>query len=82
MAASWAISPAPVSYTHLDVYKRQGEDQRFLLPAAALCGALLLSAASVLSKSVLPGQTLPIGIVTSLVGVPLFFTLILRRRRP
>ncbi|QQB33669.1 iron ABC transporter permease [Achromobacter deleyi] len=59
-----------------------GEDQRFLLPAAALCGALLLSAASVLSKSVLPGQTLPIGIVTSLVGVPLFFTLILRRRRP
>lgn len=59
-----------------------GEDQRFLLPASALCGALLLSAASVLSKSLLPGQTLPIGIVTSLVGVPLFFTLILRRRRP
>lgn len=58
-----------------------GEDQRFLLPASALCGALLLSAASVLSKSLLPGQTLPIGIVTSLVGVPLFFTLILRRRR-
>lgn len=58
-----------------------GEDQRFLLPASALCGALLLSAASVLSKSLLPGQTLPIGIVTSLVGVPLFFVLILRRRR-
>lgn len=58
-----------------------GEDQRFLLPASALCGALMLSAASVLSKSLVAGQTLPIGIVTSLVGVPLFFTLILRARR-
>jgi len=57
-----------------------GEDQRFLLPASALCGALMLSAASVLSKTLIAGQTLPIGIVTSLVGVPLFFSLILRTR--
>ena len=44
------------------------------LPAAGLgvVGALLLSAASVASKTLLQGQTLPIGIVTSLVGVPLF----------
>ncbi|MCW2303433.1 iron complex transport system permease protein [Rhodovulum sulfidophilum] len=58
-----------------------GEDQRFLLPTSALCGALMLSAASVLSKSLIAGQTLPIGIVTSLVGVPLFFTLIMRAKR-
>lgn len=58
-----------------------GEDQRFLLPTSALCGALMLSAASVLSKTLVAGQTLPIGIVTSLVGVPLFFTLILRTRQ-
>lgn len=57
-----------------------GEDQRFLLPTSALCGACLLSAASVLSKSLVAGQVLPIGIVTSLVGVPLFFVLILRAR--
>ena len=57
-----------------------GEDQRFLLPTSALCGALMLSAASVLSKTLVTGQTLPIGIVTSLVGVPLFFALILRAR--
>lgn len=57
-----------------------GEDQRFLLPTSALCGAFMLSAASVLSKSLVAGQTLPIGIVTSLVGVPLFFVLILRTR--
>lgn len=59
-----------------------GEDQRFLLPTSALCGACMLSAASVLSKSLVSGQTLPIGIVTSLVGVPLFFILILRSRKP
>ncbi|MGS0894584.1 FecCD family ABC transporter permease [Burkholderia stagnalis] len=57
-----------------------GEDQRYLLPASALCGACMLSAASVASKSVVAGQTLPIGIVTSLVGVPFFFVLILRAR--
>ena len=58
-----------------------GEDQRHFLPASALCGALMLSAASVLSKSVLPGLVLPIGIVTALVGVPFFFTLILGTTR-
>lgn len=57
-----------------------GEDQRFLLPTSALCGACMLSAASVLSKLLVAGQTLPIGIVTSLVGVPLFFALILRAK--
>jgi len=58
-----------------------GEDQRFLLPGSALCGAFLLSAASVASKLLIPGQSLPIGIVTSLVGVPMFFILILRKRK-
>ncbi|WP_311567897.1 FecCD family ABC transporter permease [Photobacterium arenosum] len=58
-----------------------GEDQRFLIPASALCGAALLSAASIAGKVVVPGQVLPIGIVTSLVGVPMFLALILRRVR-
>jgi len=58
-----------------------GEDQRYFLPMSAICGALFLSAASVLSKLVLPGALFPIGIVTSLIGVPCFFALILRTRR-
>lgn len=57
-----------------------GEDQRFFLPASALAGALVLSAASVLSKAVIPGLILPIGVVTALVGVPFFFALILGTR--
>jgi iron complex transport system permease protein len=58
-----------------------GEDQRSFLPASALYGALLLSLASIASKTVLPGAIVPIGIVTSLIGVPFFVWLILRNRR-
>jgi len=57
-----------------------GEDQRFLLPGAALSGALILSAGSILSKTIIPGTVIPIGIVTSLVGIPFFLYLILNRR--
>lgn len=57
-----------------------GEDQRFLLPGAALCGALLLSVGSVLSKMLIPGTIIPIGIVTAIVGIPFFLYLILSRR--
>lgn len=58
-----------------------GEDHRFYLPGAALAGALMLSLASIASKTVVPGVVLPIGIVTALVGVPLFMSIILGRKR-
>lgn len=57
-----------------------GEDQRFFLPMSALCGACLLSAASVAAKLIVPGTLFPIGILTSMIGVPFFFLLILRKR--
>ncbi|ACT05971.1 transport system permease protein [Dickeya chrysanthemi Ech1591] len=57
-----------------------GEDHRFYLPASALTGALVLSLASVASKNLLPGVIIPVGIVTSLVGVPFFLSIILRNR--
>ncbi|MFK3772144.1 FecCD family ABC transporter permease [Pseudomonas sp. NPDC089406] len=58
-----------------------GEDQRFLLPASALVGALLLSLSSIASKLILPGVIVPVGIVTALVGVPVFVALVFRRGR-
>ena len=58
-----------------------GEDQRFFLPASLLTGALMMSASSVVSKTLIPGAIFPIGVVTSLVGVPFFISLILRNRR-
>lgn len=58
-----------------------GGDHRFFLPASLLIGATLMSLASVASKTLVPGLALPIGIVTSLVGLPLFFGLIVRQHR-
>ena len=58
-----------------------GEDQRFFLPGSVICGALLLSATSVISKILIPGAILPIGVITALVGVPFFFALIFGNRR-
>ncbi len=58
-----------------------GEDQRFFLPVAMLCGALMMSLTSLISKTVTPGVIYPIGIITSLIGIPFFVSLILSVRR-
>jgi len=58
-----------------------GEDHRFLVPGSAICGALILSLASYMSKALLPGVVIPVGILTALVGVPMFLALIAFRRR-
>lgn len=56
-----------------------GEDQRFLFPASALVGALLMSLSSIASKLILPGVIVPVGIVTAFVGVPVFVMLVFKR---
>lgn len=56
-----------------------GEDQRALLPMSALTGAMLLAAASIVSKVLAQGAVIPVGIVTAVVGVPVLFALIMRR---
>lgn len=58
-----------------------GEDQRYFIPLAALVGALMLSLTSLISKSISPGIIYPIGIITSLLGVPIFISIIMRTRR-
>lgn len=57
-----------------------GEDHRFYLPGSALVGGVILSLASIASKNIVPGIIIPVGIVTSLVGVPFFLTVVLRRQ--
>ncbi|MEO9274068.1 iron ABC transporter permease [Marinomonas sp. 5E14-1] len=58
-----------------------GESHRFFLLGSTLCGALLLSLASIVSKGVIPGLVLPIGMVTSLVGIPFFIALIYQHQK-
>lgn len=55
-----------------------GEDHRFLLPASILTGALIMSLASAASKALVAGVTMPIGVVTAVIGVPVFLVLIFR----
>lgn len=58
-----------------------GQDHRFYLPGSILAGGLVMLLSSLLGKLILPGAILPIGIVTALVGIPLFFALIFSQRR-
>lgn len=58
-----------------------GEDQRFYIPVSALCGSALLSVASIVSKLIQPGLIFPIGIVTSIIGVPFFFAVVFKAGR-
>lgn len=52
-----------------------GSDNRKLLPAAAMAGALLLLLADLAARLLLAPAEIPIGIITSLVGAPLFIFL-------
>ncbi|MEM8665128.1 MAG: iron ABC transporter permease, partial [Pseudomonadota bacterium] len=58
-----------------------GEDQRVFLPVSALASALILSLASIASKAINPGVIFPIGMITALIGIPFFISLILTVRR-
>ena len=56
-----------------------GPDNRCLLPASLLAGALLLLAADTLTRAVLP-QEIPVGVLTALIGGP-FFCYVFRKRQ-
>ncbi|KAF0094295.1 MAG: iron complex transport system permease protein [Puniceicoccaceae bacterium 5H] len=58
-----------------------GPDHRFLLPASALLGGVLLLFADMVARTVVAPAELPIGILTSLLGGPVFLGLLLRRQR-
>jgi iron complex transport system permease protein len=58
-----------------------GGDHRFLLPASALVGGLLLLAADTVARTILSPVILPVGIMTSFLGVPFFVYLFLRRKK-
>ena len=58
-----------------------GSDHRFLLPCSIVLGACLLLCSDTLARLVLMPSEVPVGIVTSLIGVPFFLYLLLSRRR-
>lgn len=58
----------------------RGADNRFLIPGSAILGAAILSLADLVARVALRPAELPIGVVTSVVGVPVFLALLRRRR--
>ena len=56
-----------------------GSDHRYLLPASALGGATLLLLADTLARTILSPMLLPTGVLTAMLGVPLFLYLLNRK---
>lgn len=57
-----------------------GPDHHSLLPNAALLGAALLLAADMIARVIVAPAELPIGIITAILGAPVFLWILLRRR--
>ncbi|MGL4407089.1 FecCD family ABC transporter permease [Zoogloea sp.] len=55
-----------------------GNDQRLLLPASSLAGAVLLCGADTAARTVVAPIQLPVGVLTALIGVPVFLFLLSR----
>ncbi|WP_321912745.1 iron ABC transporter permease [Paraburkholderia sp. J11-2] len=57
-----------------------GNDQRMLVPAAALAGGVAVMGADLVARTVAAPAQLPVGVVTALAGVPVFLWMLLARR--
>ncbi len=58
-----------------------GPRHRRLLPVAALAGAVFLVWADTLARTVFTPRELPVGVVTAMIGAPLFAFILWRGRR-
>jgi len=57
-----------------------GGDNRFLIPVAGFFGAALLLAADTVARTVIAPESIPVGIVVSLIAGPLFLIMLLRKK--
>jgi iron complex transport system permease protein len=58
-----------------------GHDYRFLIPCSALLGSLLLLISDIIARMLMPPVILPVGIITSFLGAPLFLYLLIKGQR-
>ena len=79
VAVSGAIGFVGIIVPHL-LRLMMGPNHRYLLPAAALLGAIALLLADILSRTLIAPAELPIGIVMAILGGPFFLYLLLRNR--
>ena len=58
-----------------------GSDNRYLIPASAAFGALLLMVADLISRVIIAPTFLPVGVICAFIGCPVFLWLLIRQRR-
>lgn len=58
-----------------------GSVHRHVIPLAALVGGILLVLADALARALFDAQELPVGVITALIGVPVFFVILRRGQR-
>lgn len=58
-----------------------GSDNRYLIPASAAFGAVLLMVADLVSRVVIAPTFLPVGVITAFIGCPMFLYLLIKQRR-
>ncbi|SFO23526.1 iron complex transport system permease protein [Chitinophaga sp. YR627] len=58
-----------------------GPDYRILIPGSALSGAVLLTVADLLCRTIVAPAELPVGIITAVIGAPFFLWLIIKEKR-
>ena len=56
-----------------------GGDHRLVIPASIAFGGILMMAADLLARMIIPGTELPVGAITTMVGVPVFAYLLIKR---
>jgi iron complex transport system permease protein len=59
----------------------RSSDYTFLLPASALLGALTMEVVDIIARLLIPPAELPIGIITAVIGAPVFLWILLRDQR-
>lgn len=60
------------------VRRLTGSNERFLIPGAALTGAAFLLACDIIARTVISPMVMPVGILTSIIGAPLFIFMLIR----
>jgi len=58
-----------------------GPKHKFLIPGAALLGAIILSLSDLIAKSIIAPAQLPLGVITSAIGAPFFIWLIVNQKK-
>ena len=58
-----------------------GDDHRFLIPASIVCGSVLLLVSDTVARTLIAPHVLPVAVLTSFLGAPVFIYLIIKGRR-